>query len=181
MFGGNAGPGGLSPFAGKGSDYVGDIETYTYNNKSYILVVGTSFSALGSTTNDDTKYPVADLGLPNSWFKADNYNTTGIHADFVISRFDITHIAQGTISTTEARQVNESIQLYPSPTSEKISITFKGENIENVKVYDLSGKKVLEYSYTHPQPTLLLDVATLPASLYTLLINNNQYAKFVKK
>lgn len=69
MFGGNGLVSTPSPNRDEGTEYLADVETYDVNGKSFVVVVGTTFSRNGSTSiSDDNKFPVADYESPNGFF-----------------------------------------------------------------------------------------------------------------
>lgn len=188
MFGGNGLASTPSPNADLGSEYLAGVKTYDVGGKSFVVVVGTSFSKNGSTSiSDDNKFPVADYGSPNGFFRHDNFShkanvsIAGGGCDMVISRFEVTNIAQGIISLPEFN-LNEqgALNLFPNPASDQINIIFKSGNIEEVELLELSGKSLAVFTNTITSNTMNLDLSDYPTGLYLLKINGKQHAKIVK-
>lgn len=80
------------------------------------------------------------------------------------------------ILSNVTEQQTISIQLYPNPATDNITILT--ENIEQAHyiIYDLSGKQVMTGTLNTPT----LSIATLPSGIYTLHLNNYNL-KFVKE
>lgn len=99
----------------------------------------------------------------------------------VISRFEVTNIAQGIISLPEFN-LNEqgTLHLFPNPASDQINIIFKGGNIEEVELLGLSGKSLAVFTNTTASNTMNLDLSDYPTGLYLLKINGKQHAKIIK-
>lgn len=168
-------------YGGDGMDLMGDMLTYEYGGKNYLLVVGTSFSEEGSTTSDIDKVPVVQWPQTNSWFQPDNYSkgNSTIPSDMLISRFDITDV---NISVDEHEVTSNSIGVYPNPTSSNITVRLlKDESIQQVKVINATGKSVLTQNFNElEKASVNLDLTVLPNGIYIININDNYNAKLTK-
>ncbi len=80
-------------------------------------------------------------------------------------------------ATTGVDEVsNTNFTVYPNPTTDFLNL--KGDNIESVKVFDMSGKLVL--SDTYNTSNVKLDVTSLVNGYYTVLVNDVKPIKFIK-
>ena len=87
----------------------------------------------------------------------------------------------GSLSIVE--QDNSDIRVYPNPTTGKLTIDNGQLTIENVKVYDISGKLVQSYRF-NSSTKVNLDVSTLAKGAYSLSIyseGQKTTKKFVKE
>lgn len=67
----------------------------------------------------------------------------------------------------------KSFQLHPNPASEHLTVTAGSEQIQYIKIYNLSGQKLMDMQY----PGSEIDVSFLPAGQYiiTAIINKTVY------
>jgi hypothetical protein len=75
------------------------------------------------------------------------------------------------------------IRLYPNPVKEELMIDFGKltvENVEDVEIYDISGKKINNYQVSNNSYQLKINVSSLPAGVYFAKVGNYR-EKFVKK
>jgi hypothetical protein len=68
------------------------------------------------------------------------------------------------------------ITIFPNPTSNELKIDAK-KVISSIFILDQSGKEVLKVSEGERK----INVSSLPAGVYMLLINDSQYFKFIKR
>lgn len=81
------------------------------------------------------------------------------------------------VTTTGVDEVsNTNFTVYPNPTTDFLNL--KGDNIESIKVFDMSGKLVL--SDTYNTTNVKLDVTSLVNGYYTILVNDVKPIKFIK-
>lgn len=78
-------------------------------------------------------------------------------------------------------QNEESIKLFPNPTSNKIFLTqASGERITDISVFDIEGREVNKKTFFSQQP-VELEVHDLPNGMYLLQIKNEEGKMQVKK
>jgi len=95
--------------------------------------------------------------------------------------YDIYSVA-GTLSTQQQQMLIADNQVYPNPTSNRINITnpmLDGES-GTVKIYAVTGAKVMEQPATGSEKNITLDVSALNSGNYIYKINNHS-GKFIKK
>jgi len=96
--------------------------------------------------------------------------------------------ADGLLDTTSVAVLevdNESLNIYPNPSSDIIYLKQKNNQHLDIKIYDLNGKVVdtfISYSDNH---TVILDVSNYNSGIYTLIahnkVNKNKYtSRFTK-
>ena len=186
-YGGNGLSSTPSPFNATGTEYLGDLTLYDHNNKTYAIAVGSSMSDIGITMPDDAWFPVVDYGRPNSWYKdanyvvSSNYHVAGHQSDMVISRFEVTGIAQGALSEKEALLNTPKIRIFPNPAASHINISIlAGINIENLIIQNMAGKVLLQQHLSSGTASVQLDISTLASGVYMLTLNQKEHVTFVK-
>lgn len=69
----------------------------------------------------------------------------------------------------------ESLQLYPNPASGVLYISNPLElNLEDISVYDISGKLVISYDLDENDTEISLDISTLSSAMYTVIITGEE-------
>ncbi len=71
------------------------------------------------------------------------------------------------------------ISVYPNPASEYINIRTTSQPINNVKIFDISGKVVVNLTNLKAENTLTINISNLEKGLYTVVINN-EYSSIQK-
>lgn len=120
----------------------------------------------------------------------------GIHNELVLPYFEIQGVEAehfplfftltpgwgcGGLSVKEWRSFD--VTLYPNPAAEIILIQSR-EDFDQVEIFDLSGKRVLNISAQNGLAQSTIDVSTLNSGMYVLSIHNKTgwgFAKFVKE
>ncbi|MDR6371656.1 ELWxxDGT repeat protein [Chryseobacterium bernardetii] len=91
------------------------------------------------------------------------------------------YLATHEISGAESKRGNADLQIYPNPVSEYFSIKLnENSKIENVKIFDASGKLVKNIIYNNKN----IDVAELPSGIYFVKLKTNKgeyVGKIIKK
>jgi hypothetical protein len=166
MYGGScSGCGALGKIFGK--DYLSAINLYDDGVEEYLYVLATSASSNGSIVSDVENFPVADLGLTNSYFQQNN----GGDFDIVLSRFKVTDINQGLSLNDEG--IRSPFKLFPNPSQGRFTIqTFPNNGVEHLVVYNLQGVLVHKQTLLKPLETLVLDLSHLARGLYLIEINH---------
>ncbi len=98
--------------SGFGEDYLSDLDLYFDGTEEYLYVLGTSMSISGTLSSNVDLFPVADLGLANSYFQ----QNSGGSYDIVLSRFKVGDISNG-LEVEEHVQKNELFSVYPQSNS----------------------------------------------------------------
>ncbi len=65
---------------------------------------------------------------------------------------------------------NEKLIIKPNPANQSVSIESDGE-IESISIYSLEGRLVKEWSVSHPQSSIMLDINDLPSGTYIIDAN----------
>mgnify|MGYP000870022633 FL=1 len=65
-----------------------------------------------------------------------------------------------------------NIGVYPNPTSGILNFNFAGEQVQTIKVVDITGKTVLEKTNVNPSETL--DISNLANGLYLVVVQTNK-------
>ena len=79
---------------------------------------------------------------------------------------------QSLLATDDSSFGESQISLYPNPTTEQLTVNSRQTDLQEVVVYDLSGRQVLELDIQDSQ-TQLLDVSALAAGTYFIRIRTN--------
>lgn len=85
----------------------------------------------------------------------------------------------GTTDIQQLETVEYELQLYPNPTTGKLIIKNENVNIDNVEIYDISGKLVLSQPINNT--TTIIDLQEQAAGVYFLHLNNKEGKGSVKK
>jgi hypothetical protein len=89
-------------------------------------------------------------------------------------RFHYIHFTVVEPSTVSISEINDiTYKIYPNPTTDFLNIY--GDNIQSVKVFDTNGRLVLSGSNTQ------LDVSSLDNGFYTVMVNEKERVKLIKK
>ncbi len=173
MYGGNSTSSGLG--GNIGNDFLGNLVTYDFGVDSWVVTTGSSTSFTGSKSSNVDEYPVAQLG-PGSWFSKDNMDIT---TDIVITRFKVTDVDQG-IGINELQAVDNHLLLYPNPTSSIMNISLRDQEIESIKIFNLSGKCVFYSTYQKFTETAEVNISEFDSGIYIIEVNGQYNGKVVK-
>lgn len=91
--------------------------------------------------------------------------------------FIITYVATA-LGTTETRQLDSRVVVYPNPTVDSFKLTLPSESKNaktEVSIYDQSGKKVKSYQLSDSY-----NVSDLPKGIYIVKVNDGQNIKATK-
>ena len=78
-----------------------------------------------------------------------------------------------------APSVAGGISIFPNPTNDAVTVTSATDDINNIQVIDVNGKKVGDYSYEHTK-TMEISLEKLPPGEYLFRVNNTT-SKVVSK
>lgn len=176
MYGANVTSGGMGqPF---GYELLGDVQAYTTTGSSYVVTVSTSSYGVGSTTSNLDLYPVADLGQPGSWFKQDAWGFVTAN-EIAITRFDVTNFDVG-LDTEDDFTSDQRLNLYPNPSTGRVSVKLPKEGIASLEVFDLNGRRVGQKNFDRPVEETTVDLSHLPSGMYIIKVNTTYHAKISK-
>ena len=96
------------------------------------------------------------------------------------NNYDFTY-AKGKLNVSLATSINGAViagySVYPNPVADMLTIKSPYAKAVNVKVYDLFGRLVIESNVIEGQ----MDVQSLKAGMYNLIVDNKTYFKLIKK
>lgn len=121
--------------------------------------------------NDDTEtvYSVREEG--KLYFEKENlviYESLLFSAEIPVSNIKKIVIAQNQVSIGQPVPGNSSIICYPNPAQNFIRIAAPGAERLTVKIYSLSGQKLLEGKYNTEES---IDISSLSPGFYLVRIN----------
>jgi len=112
---------------------------------------------------------IAKYGLPANGIAPDEDNSEN---NLETKSFIIEDVASG-------------IKLYPNPANDFITIEFNSiENTNNIKIYDITGKEVNNYSITNNNTTSQLNISNFESGIYIITIQTSDKIireKFIKQ
>jgi Secretion system C-terminal sorting domain len=85
----------------------------------------------------------------------------------------------GSLSVRSQSVPNETIKIYPNPTTTSLTIQSTNQPINQISITNLPGQTI--YTHEYNSEKVEVDVATLPAGMYLIKINNTEVRKFVKQ
>jgi hypothetical protein len=86
-----------------------------------------------------------------------------------------------TLNTSDVDTFYQSISLYPNPAKNEITIKTKDSSlIENIDIYDMSGRLVMSILGNHASD-IKIDLSNLNASTYFITIKNTTHQTITKK
>ncbi len=173
--------------------YKGNPSTTTFvNNPTMKVTIGTTedinshtvikdFGAAGipsatTYTLVETTYNCTTSGTYYIGFDVPFVNTFGI---YYFDDFSI--VEQTSMSTTEIS--SENVKIYPNPTTGIVHIDMGSEEIENVNVFDQSGRLVFNKKMNNSKKASV-DIGNLPSGIYIMEVktkNSKQVTKVMKK
>jgi len=74
---------------------------------------------------------------------------------------------------------NIQLKIYPNPTTGELRIENYELRIENIEIFDISGRNVLSHT-SHLTPHTILNISHLPAGIYFIKINTEAGTKTLK-
>lgn len=81
---------------------------------------------------------------------------------------------------TESNPIHRLISVFPNPTGEFLTIEHSLVKTKNIFIYDVTKKKVLEYTVTSNLPKTSLNISSLKPGIYFVIVNEKYWAKFLK-
>ena len=76
--------------------------------------------------------------------------------------------------------LSEAITLYPNPTSRFLNIKVQNKNIEQIQLFNVNGRKVLESKINNQKSDISIDVSKLSKGAYFVVISENNNSKTSK-
>ncbi len=109
-------------------------------------------------------------------------NTASIYFDFnpaiVTNTFNTEFVQQLSVGEFE----NADFVFYPNPVSDIVTITVKNNGtINNIAVYDVSGKMIMAQKSANSLSTQMLDLSSVSKGMYLLEVTTDANLKVVKK
>ena len=106
------------------------------------------------------------LGVPANYFKGalDDFR----YWDIELTQEDVNFLCDDTLNINDITDVTPEIKLYPNPTNDILYIQTKGQNFENILIYNSVGQIVLKQNYENN-----IDVTSLSEGIYYLRLTNN--------
>lgn len=151
------------------------------NTASYQLTVGNAPNA-GAQTNiletrtglNTTTFTLRTVNfIPSttgtyyfSFLNNSPANAAGTHA-IIIDNFTVTEVL-----ANESFD-NEAFSVYPNPVKNTLNILNANENIKNAQVFDLKGRKVIDFKNVLSSSNVVLDFSSLEKGVYILTIESN--------
>ncbi len=77
--------------------------------------------------------------------------------------------------------LNFDVDLFPNPSSTKITIVTKTEDILDFEIYNSFGKMIYRNSESHPAKVFHIPVKEWPAGIYNIIIYNTKGEKILKR
>ncbi|AXG74856.1 T9SS C-terminal target domain-containing protein [Flavobacterium arcticum] len=110
------------------------------------------------------------------------YSVTGVNANPTQeAALGNAVVSSGTLSLNEVIKASKMV-IYPNPATSSLNIATDNGNIENVKIYNFLGQKVIEVSTAQSSATI--DVSTLTNGMYIIkatVDGKENTTRFVKK
>jgi hypothetical protein len=138
-----------------------------------------------SLTINPSKYQYVDSSITQGdsiFFNSHYYKTAGTYFDSLVATNGCDSIIELNLTTTTSNirgndELSKMIMVYPNPTSGRVNISLKSDQIEEVKIYDVLGKEYnFEITYEgarrayfdaiHFKGTLLVAIKTSSSMLY---------------
>jgi hypothetical protein len=127
----------------------------------------------GKTWNPEFTFQIINSELDNFFYFNDS-SFYALNAGVVYKRSRLS------LSIQAEDYINPSINVFPNPVTEKLTIFIRHELPKEVEIrlMDANGKSV--YTTTSSHQVNEVDVSNLPPATYTLLINNSSYKSSFK-
>lgn len=156
---------------------VGAAQSYEYqldqvtSFDSEALITGTTTFINSSADNEDTEAFVEDLELNTVYFWRVRYQrNNGDWSDW--SETWAFQVSADGLSTGDD-PVASDWKAYPNPADDRITIASNAASLQNVSVYDISGRMVQQVDNIHAN-TFNLDVQGLDAGMYFLQLTDDK-------
>lgn len=178
-------------------DNEGNLWVFQDGGHDYIWVVGSNHTQLnpvvrlfgiapagseptGITFTPDFKYLFMSIQHPNETNLANQLDAQGNIINFNKGTVLVIALQENLGTALDVQNYSEKnhFKLYPNPVKTSETLVLKGENIQNVKLYSISGRllktleknSVMELQFTLPN---------LDPGIYFIRVNNNQSFKLV--
>lgn len=156
---------------------LGNVAPNWYNSNRTQFTTGSDcFNCVGAqwtgtnTTNTNYIYPLTSLiGQPNVIFRIVFHSDESVTAQGVnIDNFVIT----GILSNTSF--VSDQILVYPNPTKGLFSIKVGSNIINNIAIYDVTGKLIMNYNSFSNNNEINLDLSNASTGIYFVKIKSQE-------
>lgn len=144
-------------------------------------LVPTGSEPTGITFTPDYKYLFMSIQHPNVGNAANQTDAGGNSVDFDKGTSLVISLGAnlGTL-TMDQNNITTKIEFLPNPLDSSRKLTIKGRQIQNVKMFSIQGKKLLENNYNNLSK-IELNLKNYKSGLYLFKINNEQTAKLIIK
>ena len=144
-------------------------------------IVPTDSEPTGITFTPDYKYLFMSIQHPNVGNTASQTDAAGNTVDFDKGTTLVISLEEnlGTLSVKDI-SLNIKTKLLPNPLDASKKLVIKGREINNVKMFSILGKKLLEKDY-NSLSEIELNLDDLNSGLYLFKINDAQTAKLIIK
>ena len=138
----------------------------------------------GITFTPDYKYLFMSIMLSTdpSSNNAGQIDAAGSIVDFNTGTSIVVALSEnlGSALSVETNNFTNKFKFYPNPTGKFESFTIKGNQINNIKIYSVLGKKLLDIDYNGLNE-VKLSLKNINSGLYLFKINNNYTSKLIIK
>ena len=123
-----------------------------------------NYAEIGTTAaNINTYADVTGAASTLYYYRVTAYNSAGS------STFSNT--ANGITTGINEISVNNTVTVYPNPTTGKLAVSLNNANIGTIEIYNLIGEKVYANSYNQQKSTEI-DISNSPSGIYFLKIGD---------
>lgn len=157
----------------------GDAMTKVEGNKFTITLSG--FAATtevgivfnnGASSNALQTIDLSASKSPSCWILSETA-TTG-------NKYDATESVDCFAGTGVETQEVKNINVYPNPASDYLFINQDKTGINNIRIFNVAGKEIMNYQTINLDNKLKIDISKLPSGIYFIEVEN-KLAKFIKK
>ena len=152
-------------------------------DSDFSKILPTSGDLLLTTTNT-TDFNQYQVNISATYVKLVGYgrfNNDGDKRESAWSAIkEIEFYKTSTLSVNNT-SLNNKIRVYPNPVSSTLNIKADTQNVILVQVYNINGRKVLEYKVDNKKTDINLDVSKLTKGTYFVVISDHNNNKTSKK
>jgi len=145
-------------------------------------IVPTGSEPTGITFTPDYKYMFLSIQHPDVGNAANQTDAAGNTVNFDKGTSLVIALSEnlGTALSIEDEDYNDDFTFYPNPLKSSKDLIIKGNQINNVKLYSILGKKVFDVDYKDLNE-VKLSLKKMPSGLYLIKVNDKETSKLVIK
>ncbi|MEW4924445.1 alkaline phosphatase PhoX [Algibacter sp. 2305UL17-15] len=134
----------------------------------------------GITFTPDYKYLFMSIQHPDSGNVANQIDAAGQTVNFDKGTTLVIALNEnlGTSLSVDNEEFNSEFQFYPNPVNGAQKLKVKGNNINNIKLYSIEGKQLIEHNY-NALSEVEMDLKHISVGLYILKVNDLESARLV--